>query len=261
MLVGAAGYPADMERYLIHMIPLKISALLTLVSTAAIAAEFVAPNPTQASAEAPNPNSRSAKRRSDIIPPPRATAKIPKLPPRPPAPEGVTDLSFEDFYQMPIGPRGMEFTDQIKALDGKRVRLAGFQVTEMVGVCNSEPDANSPARKARAMFEASVPGRLMIAPMPDSVNFGHYGLCEDLPPQVAFVTVPELYGQAVPQHFGPLLVTGILDLGNKPEPDGRVSAVRITLDPTPKTSSITPSAQPAAAASRQPNTTAKNTTK
>lgn len=243
------------------MIPLKISALLALVSTAAIAAEVPAPNPAQPSAEAPNPNSRSAKRRSDVIPPQRATAKLPKLPPRPPAPEGVTDLSFEDFFQMPVGPRGMEFTDKIKALDGKRVRLAGFQVVEIVGVCNSEVNANSPARKARAMFEASVPGRLMIAPMPDSVNFGHYGLCEDLPPQIAFVTVPEFYGQAVPQHPGPLLVTGILDLGNKPEPDGRVSAVRITLDPTPKTSSTIPSAAPVTASSKSTTTTAKNTIK
>ena len=245
------------------MNPLKLSALLTLLSTAGIAAEAVAT--TAATAPAPAfadiPTSRLAKRLSNVIPAQRPTAKTPVLPPRPPAPEGVTDLSFEDFYQMPIGPRGMEFTDKIKELNGKRVRLAGFQVVEMVGVCNSEPNATSPARRARAMFEASVPGRVMLSSLPDSVNFNHYGLCEDLPPQVAFVTVPELFGQAVPQHRGPLLVTGVLDLGNKAEPDGRVSAVRITLDPTPKLSSTEMLAQPAKASPIQPTTTVNNTIK
>jgi hypothetical protein len=173
----------------------------------------------------------------------------------------VADLNFEDFYQMPIGPMGMEFTDKIKALNGKRVRLAGFQVAEVVGVCNSEPNASSPARKARAMFEASVPGRVMLSSTPESVNFNHYGLCEDLPPQVAFVTVPELYGEVVPHHPGPLLVTGILDIGNKPEPDGRVSSVRITLDPTPTTSPTALSAPSATSASTPKTTTANNTSK
>lgn len=245
------------------MIPLKFSALLSLVSTISIAAEVAEPvkatPPSQASAESSSPNLRSAKRRSDVIPPQRVTAKVPLLPPRPPLPDGVTDLSFEDFYKMPIGPRGMEFTDKIKALAGKRVRLAGFQVVEMVGVCNAEPNANSPARKARAMFEASVPGRLMLSPSPESVNFGHYALCDDLPPQVAFVTVSELFGQAVPQHPGPLLVTGVLDVGNKPERDGRVSAVRITLDPIPKTFPVSNAAEPATASPIQPTTTANNT--
>ena len=253
MLAGIAGHPANVARYRIHMKPLQFSALLTLLSTAAIAAEVTAPN------TASSPNSRSAKRLSNVIPAQRPSAKTPVLPPRPPAPEGVTDLSFEDFYQMPIGPRGMEFTDKIKELNGKRVRLAGFQIAEMVGVCNSEPNATSPARKARAIFEASVPGRVLLSPLPDSVNFNHYALCEDLPPQIAFVTVPELFGQVVPQHPGPLLITGILDLGNKPEPDGRVSAVRITLDPTPKLSSNTLSVQPATATPTQTATTTNNT--
>lgn len=164
---------------------------------------------------------------------------------------------------MPVGPRGLEFTDRIKALDGKHVRIAGFQVAEMVGVCNAEPNASSPARKARAMFEASVPGRLMLSPVPESVNFSHYGLCEDLPPQVVFVTVPELFGQIIPQHPGPLLLSGILEIGNKPEPDGRVSAVRLVLDPQAPASAPSPtvSTRSTTIAPSQPTTTANTTTK
>ena len=234
-----------------------------LLAATQLAAQDAAnlPRPEAASAQSLAPNLRSENRRSDIIPPLRPTAKLPALPPRPALPDGVTDITFDDFFKMPIGPLGMEFTDKIKALSGKRVRLAGYQVAEMVGVCNSEPNANSPARRARAMLEASVPGRLILSPVPESVNFGHYGLCEDLAPQVVFITVPALFGQAVPQHPGPLLVTGILDLGNKPEPDGRVSALRLTLDPEPAPKSSPLSAQPATAAPPHQTKTASTTTK
>ena len=185
--------------------------------------------------DAATQNLRSAKRISNAFPAPRAGKKTPLLPARTPLPDGVTDISFDEFFKMPVGPRGLEFTDKIKALQGKKVRVAGFQVAEMVGVCNAEPDAASKARKARAMFEASVPGRIMLTPAPESVNMNHTGLCEDLPPQVVFVSVPELFGEIVPHHDAPLLLTGTLDLGNKTEPDGHVSAVRLKLDPAPVT--------------------------
>jgi hypothetical protein len=192
------------------------------------------------------PNTRSTKRLSDTIPAPRAGAKVAMLPPRPPLPEGVTDIAFADFFQMPVGPRGLVFTDKIKALQGKKVRIAGFQVAEMVSVCAADQGGTSQAAKARAMFEASVPGRLMLSPLPAAVNISHLGLCEDLPPQVLFVTVPEAFGEILPQHEGPLLLTGTLDLGNKTEPDARVSAVRLKLDPAPaKATASIPVAAPA----------------
>lgn len=181
--------------------------------------------------EAPE-NVRTFKRHSTDIPKevPLREIRLSHLPPLPPLPEGVAELKFEDFYKMPVGPLGLELTEKIKALKGKRVRIAGFQVVEKVSVCNAEPNAKDPVKLARAMIEASVPGRMMVTALPESVNYSHYGLCEDLPPQVLFVTVPEAYGESMPQLQGPLMLTGTLDLGNKVEPDGRVSNVRLTLD-------------------------------
>ncbi len=235
---------------------MKVPALLLVLAVSPLA--FAAEPEARPADPAPQ-NVRSAKRRSEVIPPVRATARMHALPPRPPASEGVTDISFDDFFKMPVGPLGLEFTEKFRALKGQRVRIAGFQVVEMVGVCNAEPNAGSVAVKARAMLEASVPGRLLLCATPESVNFSHYGLCEDLPPQVVFITVPELFGQPVPQHPGPLLVTGILDVGNKQEPDGRVSSVRLLLDPAPAIPTV--SVQPTPAAPLQPTTTASNTTK
>ena len=42
--------------------------------------------------------------------------------------------------------------------------------------------------------------------------------------------MPEKFGEPVPHTPGLLLLTGTLSVGNKPEPDGRISTVRLTLD-------------------------------
>jgi len=213
------------------------------------------PTSTAATPSAPPaptaPNLRTVKRQSDVIPKTERLQEIRlgKIPSLPPLPEGVADLTFADFYQMPAGPRGLEFTDKIKALQGRRVRIAGFQVAEKVSVCNAEPNSQDPVKLARAMVEASVPGRLLLCALPESVNFSHYGLCDDLPPQVLYVTVPEAYGEPLPQLSGPLLLTGTLDLGNKVEPDGRVSSIRLRLD----RKGTAPA--PATATASQPTTT------
>ncbi|AHF91857.1 hypothetical protein OPIT5_18170 [Opitutaceae bacterium TAV5] len=162
----------------------------------------------------------------------------------PPAPEGVTDLRFSDFFKKPVGPRGLELSDRLRGLAGKRVRIMGFMVQQ----------------------EQPVPHRVILAPYAFTTNEAEYGLCDDLPPAVVFVDVPgtrispehrsaapfvsplfaraaqfccsTLKGEearkvAVPWTPGPLLLTGRLEIGNREEPDGRVSFIRLALDPTP----------------------------
>ncbi len=68
---------------------------------------------------------------------------------------------------------------------------------------------------------------MMLAPTRQSVNHSHYGLADDLPPQTLFVTVPDKFGEQVPFTPGPMLLTGTLSVGNKQEPDGCVSVVRV----------------------------------
>lgn len=187
-------------------------------------------------------NVRLQRQRTATIPStPMKVGKPAPAPVLPPLPEGVAELKFQDFFQVPVGPRGLELTDKIKSLDGKRVRILGFQVVEAVSVCNADPRASLPAARAKAMIEASVPGRMLLTATQQVMDFNHYGLCDDLPPQVLFVTVPEYFGQPVPHTPGPMLLTGTLSVGNKQEPDGRISVVRLTLDPRAKAVDAQPS--------------------
>jgi hypothetical protein len=153
----------------------------------------------------------------------------------------VEELRFSDFFKLPVGPRGLEHTDRLRSLDGKRVRIFGCMVKEDLTPCNSCPAAAASGKRARpAWMEFVVPGRMMFTAHPAFVSHAHYGLADDLPPQTVFVTVPDKFGELVPFTPGPMLLTGILSVGNKPEPDGRISVVRLRLDPPPATASAAP---------------------
>lgn len=134
----------------------------------------------------------------------------------PPPPAGVADLEFSEFFQTPIGPRGLEFTAKARRLAGQRVRILGFMVRQ-----------GQPA-----------PGMLLLAPYALTTAEGEYGLCDDLPPATVFVPVPRYADLAVPFTPGPLVLTGRLELGPHEEADGRVSQIRLVLDPEPAASPV-----------------------
>jgi len=136
------------------------------------------------------------------------------LPERPPAPAGVTDLEFTDFYGAVIGDRGPELTAKVRALAGQQVRLVGFMVRQSL----------------------PTPGVLLLAPQPVQVDEVEYGACDDLPPQIVRVFMPLPVGTQVPLTPGPLLLTGTLEVGQQSEPDGRNSFLRIR----PNTPALTP---------------------
>lgn len=160
-------------------------------------------------AAAPAASAKSLGWQADVLS--LELAGIEKLPP---AAEGVTDLRFSDFFRTPVGPRGLELTDKLRALDGRRVRVLGFMV-----------------RQTRPS-----PGVAILAPYAFATHEGEYGLCDDLPPALVFVDVPKFRDIAVPHTPGPLLLTGTLELGPKEQADGRVSLVRLRLDPEPAVS-------------------------
>ena len=126
----------------------------------------------------------------------------------PPAPEGVSDLRFDEFFRNPVGPRGLELTQRLSDLSGKRVRILGYQVKQ------SRP----------------TPWTLLLAPMPLVSNEVEFGLAEDLPPNVVRVFVPRDHRPVVAHSKGLLLLTGRLEVGDREEPDGRHSLVRLHLD-------------------------------
>lgn len=138
------------------------------------------------------------------------TLSIQAAPPTlPPLPAGVTELKFNEFFVNPVGPRGLEFTEKLRGLDGRRVRILGYM----------------------AHREVQPPGVFLFTPFPVEVHDHDNGLAEDFPASVVQVSVPTLRDQPVPHARGLMLLTGTLSIGNQSEPDGRVSLVRLVLDP------------------------------
>lgn len=133
-----------------------------------------------------------------------------KAEPLPPLPTGVAELKFSDFFQHPAGPFGLDYTDKLCALAGKRVRILGYMVRQ-----------DQPARDA-----------FMLAPMPLALHEEEYGFCDDLPASVVRVS-PAPGSPEIRFTPGLLLLTGTLAIGNRQEADGRVSTVRLLLDPAP----------------------------
>lgn len=126
----------------------------------------------------------------------------------PPAAEGVVDLSFREFFA-PAGDAGLNYSDRLRALAGKRVRLVGFMVRET----------------------GRAPGTFILSSQPVTVE--KQGVCfvEDIPPTAVHVHLPS--GQAatkVAYAPGRLALTGILEIGPRPEADGRNSAVRLRME-------------------------------
>ncbi len=98
----------------------------------------------------------------------------------------------------------------MRDLDGQRVRMLGYMVQQ----------------------EDAPLGRLLFCPLPGlQVHEHDNGLADDLPASTVYVSVPTARTARVPFVPGLMLLTGTLNLGNKAEPDGRVSVVRLALDP------------------------------
>jgi hypothetical protein len=180
----------------------------------------------------------------------------------PPLPAGVEDLKFNEFFKLPVGPLGLELTDRLRALDGKKVRILGFQIREQVGDCTDcAAAARKPGARPRpAWMNHIVPGRMLLSPSPININMAHYGLADDLPPQIAFIEVAEYFGQRVPFTPGLLLLTGTLSVGNKSEADGRISIVRLVLDAPPATPAVAAATPQVSSASQDTKALTNKTT-
>ena len=127
-------------------------------------------------------------------------------------PAGVTELKFGEFFVLPVGARGLQFTDKLLQLDGQRVRILGWMVRQ----------------------EAPTPGKLLLAPLPVQLCEHDSEFADDLPPSTVHVFVPGCHGQPVPYTPKLLLLTGAMSVGNREEADGRISFVRLALDPPPR---------------------------
>jgi hypothetical protein len=144
--------------------------------------------------------------------------------PLPPLPAGVTELRFADFYQPP-GRYGLEFTDKLRSLNGRKVRILGYMV-----------------RRTTPQF-----ARFLLTPFPVQMHDTEYGLADDLPAATMGVELPRTHRTVVPHTPGPMLLTGTLRLEPVEHADGRVTHVNLVLDPPPNPRRV-PQSQPAEAA-------------
>lgn len=138
----------------------------------------------------------------------------------------IASLGFDEFFKMPVGRFGLEMSDKLKGLDGKKVRLRGFMVKE--DRCRGG-HAHNPADADKEV----VKGRFMLSPAPVMVSYACFGTSDDLFPQTVFVRIPELANKPVPYSSTPLELIGTLSVGPSQEPDDRISQVRLDLDPLP----------------------------
>ena len=125
----------------------------------------------------------------------------------PPLPEGVEELSFQEFYRNPVGPRGLEPSAKLLSLNGRRVRILGFV----------------------AETERANKRNIIFAPLPLKPQPEEYGLCDEIPATHLLVTIPGDPETQVPLLPGAMLLTGTLAVGHSTE-DGETAFVRMILD-------------------------------
>lgn len=166
---------------------------------------------------------QTSKLASPAAPPASETEKA-KPAPLPPLPTGVTHVEWNQFIKTPVGDYGLELTDEIKALDGKKVRLLGYMV----------------------MRDEPMPGAFFLAPYQVGIEEHEAGFA-DLPPQTVYVSIPYNATKIVPHTSRPLLLIGTLSVGQKRVENGAVSTLfRLALDapPAPKAKLTKPATKP-----------------
>jgi hypothetical protein len=127
----------------------------------------------------------------------------------PPPLAGVADLRFSELFG-PIGDRGLEYSAQLRAVDGQKVRVAGYMIREQV----------------------HAPGLFLLAGWPVTVETK--GLCaiDNAPPSAVHVIVSSSATRPVAYRPGRIVLIGRIELGPRLEADGRNSALRLVLDLT-----------------------------
>lgn len=123
---------------------------------------------------------------------------------------GATDLKFRDFFALPVGPKGLAPSTRLLALAGQRVRIVGYMARQ------EQPSA----------------GIVIVAPLPVVLGDEDESFSDDLPATALYVHLADAERErGVPWMPGLLSFTGVLQLGAMSEADGRMSFVRLQLDP------------------------------
>ncbi len=134
---------------------------------------------------------------------------------------GTQRLGFEEFFHLPVGAEGLEFSARLIALQGQRVTVEGYMVEEQVEEAHGH---------GTPTWAGPVERRFMLTATPQTINSSHYGPCDGLPPQVMYVHVADAPAAPLRHRAGLLRVTGRLEVGAWREADERISQVRLRLE-------------------------------
>jgi hypothetical protein len=127
----------------------------------------------------------------------------------------AADLKFREFFQLPVGPRGLAPSARLLSLDGQPVRITGYLAHQ---------DASSAA--------PATPGMALLTPLPVSLGDEDESFADDLPASTLYLHLAgPLAARSVPYRPGLVSLTGTLQVGAQREADGRSSFVRLVLDP------------------------------
>ena len=123
----------------------------------------------------------------------------------------AADLKFREFFQLPVGPRGLAPSARLLSLDGQPVRITGYL--------------------AHQDGASSAPGIALLTPLPVSLGDEDESFADDLPASTLYLHLAgPLAAQTVPWRPGLVSLTGTLQVGAQREADGRASFVRLVLD-------------------------------
>ena len=119
-------------------------------------------------------------------------------------------LRLQDFFQMPVGPKGLVISERLRQAQGYQVRITGYVVQQ----------------------EVATLGQFLLTPRPVLMSQHADGEADDLPPATVFVRLDAAqHDWAVAHARGLVEVTGTLEVGRQEERDGRVSWFRLQLAP------------------------------
>jgi hypothetical protein len=118
-------------------------------------------------------------------------------------------LKFRELFKLPIGPRGLEPSEKLIGLNGKRVRIVGYMAKE----------------------ENPTSGMFILSPLPVNMGDEDESFADDLPASAVFIHLGSASNEFASYLPGLIKLTGVLEFGAQQEPDGRVSMVRLLLDP------------------------------
>ena len=120
------------------------------------------------------------------------------------------ELRFRELFRLPVGRTGLEPSDKVRALNGRKVRMTGYMVSQ----------------------EDAPAGRFFLTPVPLRMSEHADGDADDLPPGTVVVLMPTAEKDLVLPHTAGLLqLTGTLHYGRHELDDGRVVWLRLQLDP------------------------------